>query len=225
LGFCGAADSGKTTLVCQVVTHLTGLGLRVGAIKHHGHPEPLPLGKPGKDTARLHECGAQRVALVHAGGMELIAGPEEAHGDPRLFAQRFMADMDLVLVEGYKRGDFDKIEVVAPGREPILALGGRLLALTRRGGGQGHGATEAGLPVLDANDPPAVARFVLEHVGLAPSPGRGSDIPSVTVLVRGQPLVLKPFIARMVDQTLRAMVGGLKGGEEAESDIIEVRLG
>jgi molybdopterin-guanine dinucleotide biosynthesis protein MobB len=41
LGFCGASGSGKTTLVSRVIEELTARGLKVGAIKHHGHPEPL----------------------------------------------------------------------------------------------------------------------------------------------------------------------------------------
>jgi molybdopterin-guanine dinucleotide biosynthesis protein MobB len=227
LGFCGAAGSGKTTLVCQVVSHLAGLGLKVGAIKHHGHPEPLPLDEPGKDTTRLREAGARRVALVHAGGTRLVAGPEESPGDPRLLARRLMGDLDLVLVEGFKRADLDKIEVVAPGRAPVLAPGGRLIALTRRGGGPAPGSGEAGLPVLDADDPAVVARFVLAHLGLAPGEGRPAAPadPAVAVLVGGRPLAMKPFVARMVEATIRSMVGGLKGGEAAETDLIEVRLG
>lgn len=225
LGFCGAAGSGKTTLLCSVIAHLAGLGLKVGAIKHHGHPEPLPLDQPGKDTHRLREAGAGRVALVHAGGVSLTAGPDMAQAEPRALAQGLMAGLDLVLVEGYKRADLDKIEVVAPGREPVLPPGGRLLALARRGGGQGPGSTEAGLPVLDADDPSAVARFALEHLGLAPNPAGVSGAPAVTVLVGGRPLALKPFVARLVDQTIRSLVGGLKGGEEAETGPIEVRLG
>jgi molybdopterin-guanine dinucleotide biosynthesis protein B len=137
-----------------------------------------------------------------------------------------MAERDLVLVEGYKRGELDKIEVVAPGRDPVLAPGGRLLALTRRGGGSAPPSSEAGLPVLDADDPPAVAGFVLKHLGLVAKPqGAAPGAPAVTVLVDGRPLPLKPFVARMFEDTLRAMVGGLKGGEEAETGFIEVRLG
>jgi molybdopterin-guanine dinucleotide biosynthesis protein MobB len=222
LGFCGAAGSGKTTLLCEVVARLTGLGLKVGAIKHHGHPEPLPLDQPGKDTARLHEAGASRVLLVHAGGVNLVTRPHEGQDDPLLLAGRYLAGLDLVLVEGFKRAELDKIEVVVPDSGPLLPAGGRLIALARRGGGQ----REAGLPVLDADDPAAVARFVLDHLGLTPRiTGHAPEAPPVAVLVDGRPLTNKPFVARLVEATIRSLVGGLKGGEEAETGIIEVRLG
>ena len=166
LGFCGASGSGKTTLVSRVIAELAGRGYAVGAIKHHGHRQPLEPADRHKDSGRLFAAGAARVALAHAGGLMLTAGPGDAEG-PVQIARRFMSGLDLVLVEGYKSASLDKIEVVAPGREPLLPPGGRLLALARRGAaGAAPGGQEAGLVVLDADDPVQVADFVLEQLGL-----------------------------------------------------------
>ncbi|CAO0820520.1 hypothetical protein DFAR_1650011 [Desulfarculales bacterium] len=41
LGFCGASNSGKTTLLSQVVAELSRRGLAVG-VSHHGHRRPYP---------------------------------------------------------------------------------------------------------------------------------------------------------------------------------------
>ena len=216
IGICGAAGSGKTTLLCRVISYLAGQGLKVGALKHHGHPEPLLLDQPGKDTACLLEAGAARAILAHAGGVNLFAAPEMARLTPRDIAQSLLGDLDLVLVEGYKSAELDKIEVVAPGREPLLPSGGRLLALTRRGGS----GVEAGLPVLDADQPAAVAGFVLAHLGLAAGPPQRSR---VGVWVDGVPLDLNPFVSRLVAQTLRGLLGRLKGAGDAAGRV-EVRL-
>ena len=103
LGFCGASNSGKTTLLCKVIAELTGRGFTVGALKHHGHAEPLALPGAEKDSGRLAKAGAKRVALAHAGGVLLSAGrgmrPKPGPGP---LADGLMSGLDLVLVEGYK---------------------------------------------------------------------------------------------------------------------------
>ncbi len=215
LGFCGASGSGKTHLLVGVVGALSERGLRVGVIKHHGHGPalPRPAEDAGKDTTLLAEAGAARVALAHAGGLRLEAADLTGQ-EPRALASRLMSGLDLVLVEGFKSAAIDKIEVVAPGQRPLLPPGGRLLALARRGGGE----PEAGLPVLDADQPQAVADFVLTALAPAASP-------SGRIWLDGVELELNPFVQRFLGETLRGMVGQLKGGENAPTGILEVRLG
>lgn len=215
LGFVGASDSGKTTLLAAVVAELSAQGLALGVLKHHGHQEPLPTpaGERGKDTTRHLAAGARRAALAHAGGVRLIDN-FDGHLTPGELAGRYMADLDLVLVEGFKTADMDKIEVVAPGRQPLLPPGGRLLALARRGGS----GQEAGLPVLDAGQPAAVARFVLKHLGRAGAAPTGRH-PRVSLRVDGQELDLNPFVARLLEQTLRGLVAPLKGAGGARGRI------
>jgi len=213
LGFCGAANSGKTTLLCALVAELARRGLKVGVVKHHGHGAPLPPppDEENKDTGRLSAAGAARVALIHAGGARLNA-LDLSGATPLDLAQEIMTGCDLVLVEGYKTAQIDKIEVVAPGRAPLLPPGGRLLALTRRGGG----GLEAGLPVLDADRPDRVAEFVLAQL---PAP------PVARLWVAGVELELKPFVQQMVARTLRGLATQLRGGEAAQEGRVEVRLG
>lgn len=215
LGFCGASNSGKTTLLCKVIAELTGRGFKVGALKHHGHAGPLGLPDAEKDSGRLAQAGAERVALAHGGGVFLTAGPDSAQAGPRFLADSLMAGLDLVLVEGYKSADIDKIEVVGPKAEPILPPGGRLAALAKRGGGPPQGE----LKVLDADDPGAVADFVLEYLGLSAETGS----PAVRLLLDGREIKIKPFVASLFESTLRAMAHTLKGGEQAEK--IEVHIG
>jgi len=211
IGFCGASGSGKTTLVGAVVSQLRGRGLRVGVIKHHGHPQPLATGAGEKDSDRLLAAGAELVALSHAGGVWVFAPPAEA--GPAEIAASLMPALDLVVVEGYKSADIDKIEVVAPGGEPMLPAGGRLVALARRGGA----GREAGLVVLDAELPAKVADFVVTHVAQTEAPG-----PRVELVVNGNRLEMNPFITNLVSGAVLGLTKSLKGGENPRT--IEVRL-
>ena len=58
----GRKNSGKTTLVVDLVRHFRAQGYRVGTIKHtHHHHE---LDTPGKDSFRHRQAGAKAVGIV-----------------------------------------------------------------------------------------------------------------------------------------------------------------
>ena len=62
LHIVGRKNSGKTTLIVDLVQLLTKNGCRVGTIKHtHHHHE---LDTPGKDSHRHREAGAELVGVV-----------------------------------------------------------------------------------------------------------------------------------------------------------------
>lgn len=218
IGFCGASGSGKTTLLAGVIAEMHRRGFSVGAVKHHGHGgavvEPAVLA--GKDTARLADAGAARVLLSHPGGISLSGGPAEGALDPTQLTRLFFSGLDMVLVEGFKKAAIAKIEVVASGARPLLPAGGRLLALARRGGS----GQEAGLPVLDADDPAAVADLVAAEA--AAQAGRVAPQAGISLRVGGCELSVNPFVARILADTLRGMVATLKGGDAPGG--IEVRL-
>lgn len=211
--FCGASQSGKTTLVESVIKELRSRGVNVAALKHHGHGGPIPPHDPPKDSERLAAAGAEPAAVVHAGGVELHLGPQ-AGQDPAALATRFCAGAACVVCEGFKGAAIDKIEVVAPGKEPMLPAGGRLLALARRGGGE----FDAGLTVLDADRPDQVADFIVQHMEEA-EPG-----PVVSLFMDGEPLAINEFVQTALAGALRGMVGSLKHAEKAGRAVIEVRI-
>ena len=61
----GRKNSGKTTLVADLVAHLTANGHRVGTIKHTHHQHELDT--PGKDSHRHREAGAAVVGILCPG--------------------------------------------------------------------------------------------------------------------------------------------------------------
>lgn len=213
IGFCGASGSGKTTLLEGVIAQLAARGHKVGAIKHHGHAEPLSPEAPEKDSSRLAAAGAELVALLHAGGMQLSAGPQAGQWGPSAVTAGFMTGLDLVLVEGFKSAKIDKIEVVGPGQEPLLPPGGRLLAIAGR---QGAGQVQ-GLPWLAAEDPAAVADFLLPRLK---EPVSAQD--SAQLEVDGRQVPLNPFVQGFLASTLRALVGSLKGGQSPAKMVIKI---
>jgi molybdopterin-guanine dinucleotide biosynthesis protein B len=109
IGFAGWSGSGKTTLIVKLIPALIARGLSVSTLKHAHHS--LEVDKPGKDSYRHREAGAREVLVASANRWALmreLRDEEEPHlADllPRL------SDVDLVIVEGFKRETHAKIEV------------------------------------------------------------------------------------------------------------------
>lgn len=105
IGVVGWSGSGKTTLIERLIPILRAAGLRVGVLKHSGHPHPLH--PPGTDTARLQLAGADPVGFETPVGSQWTrlgaAGPTLPP-----------AGCDLLLVEGNVAGRWPKLEVWRP---------------------------------------------------------------------------------------------------------------
>jgi molybdopterin-guanine dinucleotide biosynthesis protein B len=157
-GFAGYSGAGKTTLIEQLIPRFTARGLKVSLIKHTHHD--FDVDQPGKDSWRHRQAGASEVlltcdtrwVLMH----ELRGAPE-----PTLEAQlAVLSPCDLVLVEGFKQTPISKLEIHRPahGKPPIWPENGSVVAV----------ATDAAIdcphPVLDLNDPDAIAQFILDYL-------------------------------------------------------------
>jgi len=111
LGVCGWSGSGKTTLLEAAIAALRGKGLRVAAVKHEAGR--IDLDVRGKDSDRLFRAGAD--VAVQAGEESLLRlrGPRSRRLDDVL--EFLAARSDLVLVEGHKSGDLEKVWLAGEG--------------------------------------------------------------------------------------------------------------
>lgn len=161
-GIAGWKNSGKTTLAARLVAELTERGYAVTAIKH-AH-ESFDIDQPGRDSYRLREAGARRVilsspkrwALMH----ELGSSPEIPFED--LLSQT--GPCDLVLVEGFKREDFPKIEIRRGGATSQLPLTSApdIVAVASDRPDQ---ETDP-VPIFHLDDIRGIADFIARHSGL-----------------------------------------------------------
>ncbi len=139
-------------------------GLRVSTIKHAHHG--LDLDRPGKDSFRHREAGAEEVLV--AGGARWALLRETPEGTPSLasLAAR-LAPVDLVLVEGFKSYDCAKLEVHRPalGKPPLWPSTAGIVAVAT------DAATLPGCatPVLKLNDPAAVAGWIVAFAARQPA--------------------------------------------------------
>lgn len=115
----GRKNSGKTTLVCELVTRLTDQGLKVATIKHTHHQHELDT--PGKDSHKHRESGAAGVGILSA-QMTAAFVPMEREEDEDLRYARFNVmfnDCDIILVEGDLHTSARRIEVWRSANNPL----------------------------------------------------------------------------------------------------------
>lgn len=122
LGFCAYSGTGKTTLLTQLIPLLKAQGLRLAVIKHTHHV--IDVDKPGKDSYRMREAGAEQVILASKQRLIVMRELPQAH-DEALLADALAAipagSADLILIEGFKHEPFPRIEVHRKGLgNPLL---------------------------------------------------------------------------------------------------------
>lgn len=162
LGFAAFSGTGKTTLLCRLIPLLKERGVRVAMVKHAHHT--FDIDQPGKDSYELRKAGADQMLVASSQRWALMV--EDPHDDrpdlDRLLAHLDPAHADLILVEGFKDEAIPKIELHRAGlHQPLLFPDDEDVIAV---------ATDAplpvatDLPVLDLNDPAAIADFVCTHV-------------------------------------------------------------
>jgi molybdopterin-guanine dinucleotide biosynthesis protein MobB len=156
VAFVAKSNTGKTTLLEQVIRELKNRGYKVGAIKHDAHK--FDIDHPGKDSHRLTEAGADTMLITSPEKLALIKKHAGAPPLEELVATYF-SDLDIVLAEGFKMSSLPKIEVHRKERSPTLLCRGEhhdpmLVAVAS------DEALNLDVPVLDLNDIKGVTDFV-----------------------------------------------------------------
>ena len=160
-GIAGYSGSGKTTLIERLIPVFTGDGLRVSLIKHAHHS--FDIDHPGKDSYRHRHAGCSEVLVTSKLRWALM---HELRGEREPTLEEMIkriAPCDLLLIEGYKREAFDKLEVYRStlGEPLLFPQDPRVVAIA------GDQRVAAELPQFSIDDVPAIAAFIRKHVGLA----------------------------------------------------------
>jgi molybdopterin-guanine dinucleotide biosynthesis protein MobB len=158
-GVVGWKNTGKTGLMTRLVAEIVARGVSVSTIKHAHHA--VDIDQPGRDSYRHREAGAREVLLASARRWALM---HELRGAPEPSIDELLARMspvDLVLIEGYKRGHHPKIEahraeagrdLLAPGDPSIRAVASDAALTGLR------------VPLFHLDDTDGIADFILREL-------------------------------------------------------------
>ena len=148
----------KSELVRRLVVELTGRGLRVSTIKRVS--DAVDLERQGSGTWKHRTAGAVEVMVASASRFALMREMPEDTDEPdvaSLLAR--MAPVDIVLLDGFRRSGYPKMEVVQAGQDRALyALNDTMvLAVTS------ELPVTAPVPGLPLSDISVLGDFVMAH--------------------------------------------------------------
>jgi molybdopterin-guanine dinucleotide biosynthesis protein B len=158
IGLAGWSGSGKTTLIKKLIPRLIARGIAVSTLKHAHHG--FDLDQPGKDSFFHRTAGATEVIISSAKRWAILHElREQPEWDLAALVGK-MSPVDLVLVEGFKRDAFPKLEIhrIANGKPLIHPEDPHIVAVA-----SDSALPAAAVPVVDLNDIEAIADLLLKH--------------------------------------------------------------
>ena len=128
----------------------------------HAHHE-FDVDQPGKDSFKHRQAGASEVLISSSARWALMHEHRGAAEPVLADLLRHMSPVDLVIVEGFKRDSFAKLEVHRPslGKPLLYPDDPDIVALA-----SDAKLPRLPLPLLPLADADAIAAFIIEHCGL-----------------------------------------------------------
>ena len=152
ISFVAKSGSGKTTLLEKVIAKLKTENIKLAVIKHDAHQ--FEIDKPGKDTWKLAQAGADIVAISSPAKVAVIEKIADEKNLDEIIAM--LSPVDLILTEGYKSGDKPKIEVFrSDAHKALLCSASELIAIAS------DVKWDIGVPCYDLNDIEGIVQEVL----------------------------------------------------------------
>ncbi|NQT09784.1 MAG: molybdopterin-guanine dinucleotide biosynthesis protein B [Desulfobacteraceae bacterium] len=144
ISIVGKSGSGKTTLIEKIIPELKRRGYKIGTVKHAYHG--FDIDQKGKDSWRHKEAGADMVIVASPGKIAMV---KDSNCKSLECLEKYFHDMDIIIVEGYKRENKPKIEIFRSSthKKPLCREDNNLIAL-----------------VTDSNIDLKVPKFGLEEI-------------------------------------------------------------
>lgn len=209
----GKHNAGKTTVIERLVPCLQERGRHVAIVKHAAHG--FALDREGSDSWRLAQTGAVAVAVSGPGAAAFSCKLPEDASLPQVMGLLPMLAFDLVVVEGYRRSDYPKVEVhrAALGADFLVAEDDLIAIVT-----DSDQARSA--PCFRTSDPQGLAAFLDERF-----PRPKAEREAIRLTIDGEEIPTNAFASAVIAGGIRGMLSALKGVSEPGDVRIELRRG
>ncbi len=139
ISIVGRHNSGKTTLIEQVIKELVARGHDVGSIKHHSHVG-FDIDYPGKDSYRHRAAGASEVVIAAPDMLARVKMLQEEVECNDIV--RSMPGHDIIVVEGYRKSGLPTIEIMRSGNPADVSVAQVFVEGARSGASLGTDFTQ-----------------------------------------------------------------------------------
>jgi molybdopterin-guanine dinucleotide biosynthesis protein MobB len=191
----GKSSSGKTTLIEKLLQELKSRGYKVATIKHTN--QNLSFDEPGKDSWRHTQAGSEATIISSPGKIVLIK-PVATEPSLKEIAHLTGEDYDIILTEGFSKGDAPKIEVRSKEATPPFVTAKKLIAIVS------DEPLETKRRQFSPDDIKGLADL-LEQGFITPQRER------LLLYVNNTPITLSSFPREIIGNILLALASSLKG--------------
>ena len=113
IGITGWKDVGKTYYASLIIKSLVKRGYQVGSIKHAHHD--FDIDKPGTDSFKHREAGSSQVIISSSKRWAKITENNNTYEKSLDELIKEFNNVDIVVVEGFKKDNHPKIEILTKG--------------------------------------------------------------------------------------------------------------
>ena len=153
VGIVGWKDVGKTFFVTEIINLLVKKGYKVGTIKHAHHD--FDIDKPGTDSFKHRKSGASEVIISSSKRWAKIIENNNKTEKKLNELLREFNDVDLVIVEGFKKENHPKIEIMGQNSKIINSEIKNVVAIVA------DQKTKSNIPLFMRNDVESLTEFII----------------------------------------------------------------
>jgi len=183
----------------------------VAAMKHTSHS--FEFDQPGKDSYRLKECGSDAGGIFSSERIALVKDFKEEENILKL-AFDYFYDMDLVLIEGYRKAKLPKILILSStdaDKEIKEFERSQIAAVV------GEKEISTDLNYFGKYEIKRVADFIEKNFIKT----REED--EIDLVVNDKPVELNNYLKKLIGNVITGIIKSLKGVEE-KIELVEIRF-
>lgn len=205
----GKSNSGKTTLVCELVKQLCKRGFRVGTLKHSDKSFDVEAGE--KDSDRHRQSGAFVAGIVN--DKQLGLSKDEAGGTLDGLVRKYFGEVDVVISEGFKKEAHPKLYVLSKDEDETA-----FDDVTNIVGVVADEEVNSFLPTFRSDNPAPICDFLVKEI-IRPE---STDDSQTRVFVDNRSFPMKPFAEGVLSGMIWAVIDQFDGTDDVQK--IEIIL-